>query len=65
MPAFSVVITPTDVKALGDNGSISTIALPCSGSGSIGQIATLPSSRRRKRIPEKLALATWAAPMAS
>ena len=36
-----------------------------SGSGSIGQIATLPSSRWRKRMPEKLALATCAAPIAS
>ena len=36
-----------------------------SGSGSIGQIATLPSSRWSKRMPEKLALATCAAPIAS
>ena len=48
-----------------DAGVDLTTALPCFGSGSIGQIATLPSSRWRKRIPEKLALATCAAPIAS
>ena len=35
------------------------------GHGSIGQIATLPSSRCSRRMPEKLALATCAAPIAS
>ena len=35
------------------------------GSGSIGQTGTLPSSAWSSRMPAKLALATWAAPIAS